>query len=143
MQNLREQRIQVDVKVSSLCFMQAVSVVRDKAGRRLDISISETIYGGMTKPELALAQETENLLAQQDITMEQTKDKKNALESYVYEMRNKVKIDISKIQIVIVPRYKEITKFLTQFALLCSKTYLIFRCTQGLQYISDASRTQY
>lgn len=113
MQNLREQRIQVDVKVSSLCFMQAVSVVRDKAGRRLDISISENIYGGMTKPELALAQETENLLAQQDITMEQTKDKKNALESYVYEMRNKVKIDISKIQIVIVPRYKEITKFLT------------------------------
>lgn len=143
MQNLREQRIQVDVKVSSLCFMQAVSVVRDKAGRRLDISISENIYGGMTKPELALAQETENLLAQQDITMEQTKDKKNALESYVYEMRNKVKIDISKIQIVIIPRYKEITKFLTQFALLCSKTYLIFGCTQGLQYISDASRTQY
>lgn len=88
-------------------------MVRDKAGRRLDISISENIYGGMTKPELALAQETENLLAQQDITMEQTKDKKNALESYVYEMRNKVKIDISKIQIVIVPRYKEITKFLT------------------------------
>lgn len=91
--------------------MQAVSVLRDKAGRRLDISVSENIYGGMTKPELALAQETENLLAQQDLTMEQTKEKKNALESYVYEMRNKVKIDISKIHIVIIPRYKEITKF--------------------------------
>lgn len=68
----------------------AVSVLRDKAGRRLDISVSENIYGGMTKPELALAQETENLLAQQDLTMEQTKEKKNALESYVYEMRNKL-----------------------------------------------------
>ena len=44
----------------------------------------------MTMAELAEAQERECRLAQQDRTMEATKDKKNALESYVYEMRNKV-----------------------------------------------------
>lgn len=44
----------------------------------------------MTMAELSEAQQKEIQLAQQDRTMEQTKDKKNALESYVYEMRNKV-----------------------------------------------------
>lgn len=44
----------------------------------------------MTKAELSEAQEKELQLGQQDRIMEQTKDKKNALESYVYDMRNKV-----------------------------------------------------
>ena len=44
----------------------------------------------MTKAELSEALDKELKLAQQDRIMEQTKDKKNALESYVYEMRNKV-----------------------------------------------------
>lgn len=46
----------------------------------------------MTKAELSKAQEKEVQLAQQDRIMEQTKDKKNSLESYVYEMRNKVQL---------------------------------------------------
>ncbi|KAB2615657.1 heat shock 70 kDa protein 16-like [Pyrus ussuriensis x Pyrus communis] len=62
----------------------------NKATRRLEIPVSESIYGGMTKAELSEAQEKELQLAQQDRIMEQTKDKKNALESYVYEMRNKL-----------------------------------------------------
>lgn len=64
--------------------------MRDKGSQRFEISISENIYGGMTKSELAQAQEKENHLAQQDRYVEKTKDKKNALESYVYEMRDKV-----------------------------------------------------
>lgn len=44
----------------------------------------------MSKVDILEAQEKEVQLAQQDRTMEDTKDKKNALESYVYEMRNKV-----------------------------------------------------
>ena len=63
----------------------------DKATRRLELPISEYVYGGMTKGDISEAQEKELQLAQQDRTMEETKNKKNALESYVYEMRNKVK----------------------------------------------------
>lgn len=44
----------------------------------------------MTEAELYEAQEKETQLAQLDRAMEQTKDRKNALESYVYDMRNKV-----------------------------------------------------
>lgn len=52
--------------------------------------MSENTYGGMTKAEILEAQEKEFQLTQQDRTMELTKDKKNSLESYVYEMRTKV-----------------------------------------------------
>ncbi|WRX28889.1 Heat shock protein 70 family - like 10 [Theobroma cacao] len=62
----------------------------DKATRRLEIPICENIYGAMTKAELIEAQDKELKLAQHDRTMEQTKERKNALESYVYEMRNKL-----------------------------------------------------
>lgn len=56
--------------------------------------MSENIYGGMTKAELLEAQEREFQLARQDRTVEQTKEKKNALESYVYDMRSKVFIKL-------------------------------------------------
>ncbi|KAJ7960763.1 Heat shock 70 kDa protein [Quillaja saponaria] len=62
---------------------------KNRATRRLDIPVSENIYGGMSKGDVSEAREKELQLAQQDRTMEQTKDKKNTLESYVYEMRNK------------------------------------------------------
>ncbi|CAI9756597.1 unnamed protein product [Fraxinus pennsylvanica] len=60
------------------------------AVRRHEITFDENIFGGMTPHELSHAQEKELQLAQQDIMMERTKDKKNALESYVYEARNKI-----------------------------------------------------
>lgn len=63
-----------------------------QAVTRHDITIDENIYGGMTPHELSQAQEKELQLAQRDIMMERTKDKKNSLESYVYEARNKVQI---------------------------------------------------
>ncbi|KAK1582396.1 hypothetical protein Q3G72_014566 [Acer saccharum] len=68
----------------------ADGAMKDKASRRLEIPVSENVYGGMTGAELSKAQEREVQLAQQDRTIEQTKEKKNALESYVYEMRNKL-----------------------------------------------------
>ncbi|KAH0451688.1 hypothetical protein IEQ34_018987 [Dendrobium chrysotoxum] len=58
--------------------------------RRHEVPVSETLYGGMSKSELVEAQEQEKQLAYQDKVMEQTKDKKNALEAYVYEVRNKL-----------------------------------------------------
>ncbi|XVF70652.1 hypothetical protein PTKIN_Ptkin11bG0179300 [Pterospermum kingtungense] len=61
-----------------------------KAIRRLEIPVCENIYGAMTKVDLMEAQDKELKLAQQDRTVEQTKEKKNSLESYVYEMRNKL-----------------------------------------------------
>lgn len=58
--------------------------------------MSENIYGGMTKAEIMEAQEKELQLTQQDRAMELTKDKKNSLESYVYEMRSKVQFQYLK-----------------------------------------------
>ncbi|KAK7300084.1 hypothetical protein RJT34_10916 [Clitoria ternatea] len=63
---------------------------KDKANGRLHVPVSENIYGGMTKAEILEAQEKELQLFQQDRTIEQTKDKKNSLESYVYETRSKL-----------------------------------------------------
>ncbi|KAG2682252.1 hypothetical protein I3760_11G183200 [Carya illinoinensis] len=68
----------------------AEGIRSDEVTRRLEILVSESIYGGMTEAELSDAQEKETQLAQQDRAMEQTKYKKNALESYVYDMRNKL-----------------------------------------------------
>ncbi|KAI3948835.1 hypothetical protein MKX01_022249 [Papaver californicum] len=63
---------------------------KKRSSRRLDIPVSENVYGGMTKADVLKAQEIEVQLTQQDRIMEQTKDRKNALESYVYDTRNKL-----------------------------------------------------
>ncbi|TKY57284.1 Heat shock 70 kDa protein 16 [Spatholobus suberectus] len=63
---------------------------KDKANRRLHVPVSENIYGGITKAEILEAQEKELQLADQDRTMELTKDMKNSLESYIYETRSKL-----------------------------------------------------
>ncbi|XP_019459795.1 PREDICTED: heat shock 70 kDa protein 16-like [Lupinus angustifolius] len=62
----------------------------DKTNRRHHVEVSENIYGGMTKDEILEAQQKELQLTEQDRTMELTKDKKNSLEAYVYEMRPKL-----------------------------------------------------
>ncbi|CAI0379794.1 unnamed protein product [Linum tenue] len=63
---------------------------RDRGNRRINIPVSETVYGGMTMAQLSEAHERELELTQQDRIVEQAKEKKNALESYVYEMHNKL-----------------------------------------------------
>ncbi|KAG2243602.1 hypothetical protein Bca52824_094556 [Brassica carinata] len=67
------------------------STVNDhKAVKRMKISIVENVSGALTKNELSEAKQRENSLVEQDLKMESTKDKKNALESFVYEMRDKM-----------------------------------------------------
>lgn len=56
----------------------------------MKISVVENVSGALTKDELLEAKQREYSLVQQDLKMESTKDKKNALESFVYEMRDKV-----------------------------------------------------
>ncbi|KAL9316647.1 hypothetical protein ACSQ67_017648 [Phaseolus vulgaris] len=63
---------------------------KDNANRRLHVPVSENIYGAMTKAEISEAQEKELQLADQDKTIEQIKDRKNLLESYIYETRSKL-----------------------------------------------------
>jgi len=62
----------------------------ERSIQRQDLRIIEYIYGAMSKQELLEAQEQEQQLAYQDKLMERTKDRKNALESYVYDTRNKL-----------------------------------------------------
>lgn len=69
--------------------MQEGIVRKGKLTKRM-IPVNESVYGGMTKAELSEAVAKEHQLVQQDLKMERTKEKKNALESYVYEMRDKV-----------------------------------------------------
>lgn len=61
-----------------------------KKVKKTNIPMVESVYGGMPSGDLQKAVEKEFEMALQDRVMEETKDKKNAVESYVYEMRNKV-----------------------------------------------------
>ncbi|KAJ1260430.1 hypothetical protein BS78_10G231600 [Paspalum vaginatum] len=62
----------------------------ERSIERQYLPITEYIYGAMSKQELLDAQHQEQQLADQDKLMERTKDRKNALESYVYDTRNKL-----------------------------------------------------
>ncbi|AQK66034.1 heat shock 70 kDa protein 16 isoform X2 [Zea mays] len=61
----------------------------ERSIQRQELPITEYICCAMSKQELLEAQEQEHQLAYQDKLMERTKDRKNALESYVYDTRNK------------------------------------------------------
>ncbi|XP_076922441.1 heat shock 70 kDa protein 16-like [Bidens hawaiensis] len=60
------------------------------SARRQKATVSENLYGETTIDELKQAQNMEWFLADQDIKVEQTKEKKNTLESFVYDTRNKL-----------------------------------------------------
>ncbi|KAF3784621.1 Heat shock protein 14 [Nymphaea thermarum] len=55
-----------------------------------NVPMSETVYGGMAAADVQNAVEKEFEMALQDRFMEETKEKKNAVEAYVYDMRNKL-----------------------------------------------------
>lgn len=65
-------------------------VAKKKKSKRKDIAVNESVVGGVPQADLQTAIEKEYEMALQDRIMEETKDKKNAVESYVYDMRNKV-----------------------------------------------------
>lgn len=60
--------------------------------KKTNVPLSELVYGAMQSVEVEKAVEKEFEMALQDRVMEETKDRKNAVESYVYDMRNKVRI---------------------------------------------------
>ncbi|XP_072964556.1 heat shock 70 kDa protein 15-like [Typha angustifolia] len=61
-----------------------------KKVKKTNVPVSEFIYGGLLAGDLQKAMEKEFEMALQDRVMEETKDKKNAVEAYVYDMRNKL-----------------------------------------------------
>ncbi|KAH9615787.1 hypothetical protein KSS87_003282 [Heliosperma pusillum] len=61
-----------------------------KKVKKTSIPVSEEVYGGLSKGEVQNAVEKEFEMALQDRVMEETKDRKNAVEAYVYDMRNKL-----------------------------------------------------
>lgn len=58
--------------------------------KKTNIPVVELVYGGMAAADVQKAIESEYEMALQDRVMEETKDKKNAVEAYVYDMRNKL-----------------------------------------------------
>ncbi|KAK4751600.1 hypothetical protein SAY87_005082 [Trapa incisa] len=69
---------------------QAHNMGRERTIMKHDIPINAKIEGGITEVDLTEYKEKEAQLSQQDKIVEQTKERKNALESYVYETRNKL-----------------------------------------------------
>ncbi|KAM7471738.1 hypothetical protein LguiA_009921 [Lonicera macranthoides] len=61
-----------------------------KKVKKTNIPVTELVYGGMSPADVQKAVEKEFEMALQDRVMEETKDKKNAVEAYVYDMRNKL-----------------------------------------------------
>lgn len=64
--------------------------VPKKKVKKVNIPVVELVYGAMEASDVQKAVEKEFEMALQDRVMEETKDKKNAVEAYVYDMRNKV-----------------------------------------------------
>eukprot|EP00252_Welwitschia_mirabilis_P000602 TRINITY_DN1057_c0_g1_i1.p1 TRINITY_DN1057_c0_g1~~TRINITY_DN1057_c0_g1_i1.p1 ORF type:complete len:856 (+),score=209.88 TRINITY_DN1057_c0_g1_i1:441-3008(+) len=64
--------------------------VKKKKVKKTDIPVAGKIYGGMPRSDLQKAKEKEFEMELQDRVMEETKEKKNAVEAYVYDMRNKL-----------------------------------------------------
>ncbi|RRT74668.1 hypothetical protein B296_00002165 [Ensete ventricosum] len=60
-----------------------------KKVKKTTVPVVELVYGGMLAEDLQKAVEKEFEMALQDRVMEETKEKKNAVEAYVYDMRNK------------------------------------------------------
>ncbi|KAL6497042.1 hypothetical protein OROGR_028971 [Orobanche gracilis] len=61
-----------------------------KKVKKTNVHVSEIIYGAMAATDVQKAVEKEFEMALQDRVMEETKDKKNAVEAYVYDMRTKL-----------------------------------------------------
>ncbi|KAM3359484.1 heat shock 70 kDa protein 15 [Capsicum galapagoense] len=61
-----------------------------KKVKKTSVPVTEIVYGAMSAADVQKAVEKEFEMALQDRVMEETKDKKNAVESYVYDMRNKL-----------------------------------------------------
>ncbi|CAA2982131.1 heat shock 70 kDa 15-like [Olea europaea subsp. europaea] len=70
--------------------METEVKAQKKKVKKTGMPFKELIYGGMAAADVQKAVEKEFEMALQDRVMEETKDKKNAVEAYVYDMRNKL-----------------------------------------------------
>lgn len=71
--------------------MQAVEPRRrSNRGIEQKLSVSENHHVLTTKEEIDTAQQKAQMFAKQDIMVEKTKEKRNTLESFIYETRSKV-----------------------------------------------------
>ncbi|KAK9666206.1 hypothetical protein RND81_14G168300 [Saponaria officinalis] len=61
-----------------------------KKVKRTTVPVAEVVHGGLSRNDVEKAVEKEFEMALQDRVMEETKDRKNAVEAYVYDMRNKL-----------------------------------------------------
>ncbi|KAJ1261991.1 hypothetical protein BS78_09G072100 [Paspalum vaginatum] len=61
-----------------------------KKVKKTSVPVHELVYGALAVDDLQKAVEKEYEMALQDRVMEETKEKKNAVEAYVYDMRNKL-----------------------------------------------------
>ncbi|KAL6897865.1 hypothetical protein ACP4OV_006824 [Aristida adscensionis] len=61
-----------------------------KKVKKTNVPVHELVYGALAAAELEKAVEKEYEMALQDRVMEETKEKKNAVEAYVYDTRNKL-----------------------------------------------------
>ncbi|XP_051147786.1 heat shock 70 kDa protein 14-like [Andrographis paniculata] len=61
-----------------------------KKVKKINVPVSEIVYGGLAAADVQKAVEKEFEMALQDRVMEETKERKNAVEAYVYDMRNKL-----------------------------------------------------
>ncbi|KAF7135359.1 hypothetical protein RHSIM_Rhsim08G0221200 [Rhododendron simsii] len=82
--------LQVDLNI--FCYAMGFGLVEvpKKKVKKSNVPVSEIVYGGMAPADVQKAVEKEFEMALQDRIMEETKDKKNAVEAYVYDMRNKL-----------------------------------------------------
>ncbi|CAO2813312.1 unnamed protein product [Amaranthus hypochondriacus] len=58
--------------------------------KKTNVPVAELVYGGLSQEAVQKAVEKEFEMALQDRVMEETKDRKNEVEAYVYDMRNKL-----------------------------------------------------
>ncbi|KAJ6793162.1 heat shock 70 kDa protein 15-like [Iris pallida] len=70
--------------------METDAKASKKKVKKTNVPVVEVVYGGLPAADLQKAVEEEFEMALQDRVMEETKDKKNAVEAYVYDMRNKL-----------------------------------------------------
>ncbi|MQM15388.1 hypothetical protein Taro_048331 [Colocasia esculenta] len=74
----------------SRCMANLAVEAPKKKVKKTTVPVTEFVYGGLPAADLQKAVEKEFEMALQDRVMEETKDKKNAVEAYVYDMRNKL-----------------------------------------------------
>ncbi|CAI6000830.1 unnamed protein product [Closterium sp. NIES-64] len=79
-----------DAKMDDAAQPAKPEMVKKKKTKKTDVPIEAHLVGGLPPAALQQLVEEEFVMALQDRVMEETKEKKNAVESYVYDMRNKL-----------------------------------------------------